>query len=513
MSASAVADEYDGYDTAMLQDEIGLDREMTARSFREYVELAWPLVEPSQPFVGGWHIDAMCDVLEACKRQEILRLIMNVPPGVGKSMIGSVLFPTWVWTDWAGAKLITASHGEDLAKSFALRSRGLMESLWWRSRWGHQMTPKKAVWSATDYRNMQGGMRYSVGASTGVVGQHGHIQIGDDPHKPQDIVGVAALSKGNLEKSKTWWSESMATRVVDRATAVRILIMQRLHELDLCGIELEAGGYHHLCLPMEYVPKFCSLPTPAEPDNRPCPIKKCKATHDVKADPRTELSELLDPVRSPRNAVNAQKRELGARGTAGQMEQSPSPAEGLIFKRSQIRHYRRAELPRRFGKMVQSWDMTFKEAGSSFVVGQVWGQLHADCYLLAQVRDRWGLTGTIEQVKLLTLRFPKAHKKLVEAKANGHAVVDSLRKKISGLVLVEPDGGKEARANAVEPDFDSGNVWLPHPDEEPWIEEYVEELLAFPAGKHDDQVDTTTQALHYLRRGNLNRLRAAMANA
>lgn len=375
------------------------------------------------------------------------------------------------------------------------------------------MTPNKSVWSATDYRNKQGGMRYSCGASTGVVGQHGHIQIADDPHKPQEIVGVAALSKGNLEKSRVWWSEAMATRVVDRATAVRIIIMQRLHENDLCGLELEAGGYHHLSLPMEYVPKFNSLPSADDDGARACPVKKCKATHNLKADPRTKPDELLDAVRSPRHAVDAQKRELGARGTAGQLEQSPSPAEGAIFKRSQIRHYRRAELPRRFGKVIQSWDMTFKEAGSSFVVGQVWGQLHADCYLLAQVRDRWGMSGTVEQVKLLTLRFPKAHKKLVEAKANGPAVVDTLKHKISGLTLVEPDGGKEARANAIEPIFDSGNVWLPHPDEEPWIEEYIEELLAFPAAKNDDQVDTTTQALHHLRRGNLNRLRAAMANA
>ena len=326
-------------------------------------------------------------------------------------------------------------------------------------------------------------------------------------------MGVAALSKGNLEKSRVWWSEAMATRVVDRATAVRIIIMQRLHENDLCGLELEAGGYHHLSLPMEYVPKFNSLPSADDDGARACPVKKCKATHNLKADPRTKPDELLDAVRSPRHAVDAQKRELGARGTAGQLEQSPSPAEGAIFKRSQIRHYRRAELPRRFGKVIQSWDMTFKEAGSSFVVGQVWGQLHADCYLLAQVRDRWGMSGTVEQVKLLTLRFPKAHKKLVEAKANGPAVVDTLKHKISGLTLVEPDGGKEARANAIEPIFDSGNVWLPHPDEEPWIEEYIEELLAFPAAKNDDQVDTTTQALHHLRRGNLNRLRAAMANA
>ncbi len=507
---SAAAPEFDH---GMLEDEIGLDRELTARSLREYIELAWPHVEPSQDFRPNWHIDAICDVLEACKAQEIHRLVINVPPGVGKSLVASVLFPTWLWTDWPGAKIIGASYGEPLAKSFALRSRGLMESLWWRSRWGHQMAPNKSMWAATDYRNKQGGMRLAVGASTGVVGQHAHVQIADDPHKPQDVTGAASLSKGNLEKSQAWWSESMATRVVDRASAVRIIIMQRLHEMDIAGKALEEGGYHHLCLPMEYEPKFNSMPSPDQPKAQPCPIRKCKATHNLKADPRTESGELLDPVRSPKRAVDAQKAELGSRGTASQHGQMPAPAEGAIFKRSQIRHYRRAELPAKFSRMIQSWDMTFKEAGTSFVVGQVWGQHRADCYLLAQVRDKWGLTGTCEQVRALTVLYPKAHKKLVEAKANGHAVVDTLKSKITGLVLVEPDGGKEARANAVEPMFDSGNVWLPHPDEAPWIEDYIEELLGFPAMANDDQVDTTSQALHYLRRNGLNRMRAAMEKA
>ena len=188
----------------------------------------------------------------------------------------------------------------------------------------------------------------------------------------------------------------------------------------------------------------------------------------------------------------------------------------MIFKQSQVRFYRaqgdNPTLPKRFGRVLQSWDMTFKEAGSSFVVGQVWGQVRADCFLLDQVRDRWGMSDTCKQVRALTLKWPKAHVKLVEAKANGPAVVDMLKSEISGFRLLEPEGGKEARANAVEPMWDSGNVWLPHPEEEPWVAEFIERLLGFPAVAYDDEVDTMSQALNFLRRGNLNRLRAAMAN-
>ncbi len=510
---AAVGLDLDAMETAQMVDDISLDRELTARSLREYIEMAWPHVEPSQPFRANWHVDAMCDVLEACKRQEILRLVINVPPGVGKSLISTVLFPTWLWSDWPGAKLITASYGADLAEGFAIRSRGLMESPWWKGRWGHQMTPNKSMWSKSDYRNKQGGMRLSVGASTGVVGQHGHIQIADDPHKPQDVTGVAALSKANLEKTKTWWNESMATRVVDRSTAVRIIIMQRLHESDIAGLALAEGGYHHLCLPMEYVPKFSSFPSAEEPDAQSCPIKNCKAIHDLDADPRTEPGELLDPLRSDRAAVETQKRDLGsARAIASQLAQSPAPAEGLIFKRSQIRYYRRAEMPK-MQRQLQSWDMTFKETKKgSFVVGQAWGQVRADFYLLDQVRQRMGMSDTCKAVKAFTVKWPKAYKKLVEAKANGEAVVDMLRKEIPGFKLINPEGGKESRAHAVEHLFEGGNVYLPHPEEAPWVIGYEEELLAFPFAAYDDQVDTTTQALTNMRRGSHARLAAAMQN-
>ena len=510
--------------------DVDVDREIAARSFREYVELAWPHVEPSVPFQPNFHVDAICDHLTAVKSGEIDRLVINVPPGESKSLLSSVMFPSWLWTDWPGAKVISASYGEDIAKRDSLRTRNLLESQWWRMRWGHQMTPNRSQWAAAHFRNKEGGLRLAVGVAGSVTGEHANVQIVDDPLKPLEVTGKMHVSKEALSKCDTWWDQTMPTRLVDKAVArvaARVIIMQRLHEGDLAGRMLLDHGYVHLCLPMEYEPKyapgsFARYPELVGTDEAPrdCPIKACVAQHRehlavddegnaALVDPRTAKGELLDPVRKPAAAVATLRRELGSRGAAAQLDQTPSPAEGAIFKRHQIRYYRRAELPT-LNKQIQSWDMTFKEAGSSFVVGQVWGQAGADNYLLDQVRDKWGFSGTVAAVKALTIKWPKAREKLVEAKANGNAVVDHLKSEISGFVLVEPEGGKEARANAVEPQFESGNVWLPHKDDCPWVVEYVEELLGFPAVINDDQVDTTTQALVRLYNNALQRLRAAM---
>jgi predicted phage terminase large subunit-like protein len=515
--------------------DVDIDREIAARSLRQYVEIAWPHVEPAVPFAPNFHVDAICDHLEAVKRAEIDRLVMNVPPGVGKSLLACVFFPSWCWTDWPGAKFITASYGEDIAKRDSLRSRNLVESQWWRERWGHQMTPNRSQWAAANYRNRQGGFRLAVGVAGGVTGEHGNVQLVDDPLKPLEVTGKLAVSKAALEKCDTWWDQTMPTRLVDAAVArvaARLIIMQRLHEADLAGRMLKDRGYVHLCLPMEYEPKYAPGSFGRFPElvgtedaPRPCVIDGCKAEHRIHlnepdedgepllVDPRTEPGELLVPDLKPRDAVERTKRELGSRGAAAQLEQRPTPAEGSIFKRSGIRHYRRAELPK-LQRLIQSWDMNFKKTESgSFVVGQVWGQAGADCYLIYQFRDRVGFSATKAAVKATTVMYPKAHKKFVEAKANGDAVVDDLRNDISGFEMVEPEGGKEARANAVEDLWAGGNVWLPHTDEAPWVLEFIEEVTAFPGAATDDQVDCMTQALVKLRRNNLDRLRRAMGNA
>ena len=138
--------------------------------------------------------------------------------------------------------------------------------------------------------------------------------------------------------------------------------------------------------------------------------------------------------------------------------------------------------------------MAFKGTDSSdFVVGQVWQQVGAQAFLLDQVRGRWDFAETCEQVRALSAKWPQAAAKLVEDKANGPAVISALGRAIPGLVAVNPQGGKESRANAVTPLIEAGNVWLP--TGAPWVSDLIEECAGFPNAAHDDQVDTLTQAL------------------
>ena len=215
-------------------------------------------------------------------------------------------------------------------------------------------------------------------------------------------------------------------------------------------------------------------------------------------DPRAEGDELLWPERFPEETVKELETDLGP-FAAAQLQQDPVPATGGIFQADWFeRHWLPHELPK-FSTLIQSWDMRFKDASSSgdWVVGQVWGMSRGMFYLLDQVRGRWGFVATCDQVKALTVKWPRAHTKLVEAKANGDAVIDVLQKDIPGFEAIEPEGGKEARAWGISGYYRSGNVLLPPVGTE-YLPGFLSEHLRFPKGTHDDQVDAATQALLWL---------------
>ncbi|MDR1039250.1 MAG: phage terminase large subunit, partial [Deltaproteobacteria bacterium] len=173
------------------------------------------------------------------------------------------------------------------------------------------------------------------------------------------------------------------------------------------------------------------------------------------------------------------------------------PDEGAVFRRDWFRRWRPGELPLRFDRTVMSWDMTFKDtAGADFVVGQVWGMKGAQSFLLDQVRKRMGFVDTCQAFRELAARWPEAREKLVEDTANGPAVIDTLKKKVPGIIPVKPEGSKRARAHAVTAYLEAGNVFFPA--EASWVGDMEHELLSFPSGAHDDQVDALTQALRRL---------------
>ena len=215
-------------------------------------------------------------------------------------------------------------------------------------------------------------------------------------------------------------------------------------------------------------------------------------------------------------ALNALKATLGSYRYAGQFQQRPAPADGGMLKRHWWRYWQprganlppvlvklpdgrselrsAVELPSHLDHLIQSWDMAFKDTpNSDFVVGQIQAAQEADRYLLDQIRDRLDLPGTLLAVRRLSGQWPNAHLKLVEDKANGPAVIQSLRHEIGGLVEVNPEGGKISRVAAASPQLESGNWYLPHPLLKPWVDAFIAECAAFPAGANDDQVDAWSQ--------------------
>jgi predicted phage terminase large subunit-like protein len=158
------------------------------------------------------------------------------------------------------------------------------------------------------------------------------------------------------------------------------------------------------------------------------------------------------------------------------------------------------ELPEKFDDMIQSWDCAFKDLQtSSFVVGQVMSKLGTNRYLVDQVRDRMDMPSTVQAIRAMTAKYPNCGAKLVEDKANGTAVIQSLQSEITGLIGVNPQGGKMSRAAAVSPEVQAGNWFLPHPGLFLWVQDFIEECASFPTGAHDDQVDAWTQGANYLR--------------
>ena len=353
------------------------------------------------------------------------------------------------------------------------------------------------------FENDRTGYRIATSVGGSGTGEGGNRIVVDDPHNATE-----AQSDTQRESALTWWDETMSTRLNDPKKDSKVIVMQRLHERDLSGHVLEQGGYEHLNLPAEYEPKTY--------------ISAIGWT-----DPRTQAGELLWPERFGESELAVLKRALGSYAAAGQLQQRPSPAEGGMLKRfwwkywkpkgvevppvtvrlanGSLENIEAVELPTP-DEQIQSWDMSFKDEKAAKsgdpdpVVGQVWYRTGADMFLVDQVRDRMDFPKTCQAVETMSVKWPGTTAKLVEDKANGSAVIATLKSKIVGLIPVEPDGGKIARTNAVAPTVEAGNVYLPHPLLVPWVNGFIEECAAFPNGAHDDQVDSASQAINRLAR-------------
>lgn len=455
-------------------------------SLRKFVQQAWPIVEPARRFMSNWHIDAICEHLEACSRGQIQRLLVSMPPRHMKSLTVSVFFPAWEWTMRPWLRYLFASYAAELAERDSVKCRSIFRSKWWKERWG----PRWHLVKDEEHKleNNHHGVRLATGVGGGATDEGGDRLVVDDAHKIEQ-----AESDTERNSVLSWWDGTMASRGDEPAETVRIVFGQRTHQNDLLGHLLEQGGWEHLDIPEEYDP-----PRSVQVGGRATGEKL--QTILGWSDPRTQPGELLWPERvGP--AVVAQLKKMGAYRYAALYQQRPAPPGGGIYKRDWFRFYDGPpeEKVKDCDTVLQSWDMAFKDVESgSRVCGLVIGQKGSRAYLLDRACDHMDFIRTCSVFVQLSLKWPEALLKLVEAKANGPAVISALSQKVPGIVGVEVKGSKEARAQASSPACEAGNIFLPRPEYAPWIDDFVEELANFPKGKWNDNVDAFTQALDRL---------------
>jgi len=430
----------------------------------------------------GWVHRELCieldKFLQAVAERRSPRLMITMPPRHGKSEIASRMFPAYALGRFPDLSFIAASYSADLASRMNRDVQRIIDSDAYRFLFpGTALSGKniRAVASGAWMRNSdifevvnRRGVYRSAGVGGGVTGMGADIAIIDDPIKDR----ASADSPTIRENIWDWYTSTLYTRLAPGGGVV--IINTRWHTDDLSGrlLSAEAAGEGDQW-------RVVNFPAIAE--------------HD---EPHRKAGEALHPERYPLDQLHKIKVAIGTRDWEALYQQHPTPDGGTIFRQEWIRYWEPKDIPQRFDVLLMSWDMTFKESDTSdYVVGQVWGKHGARFFLLDQVRGRWGFTETVDQVRRLTDKWPAATRKYIEDKANGPAVIDTLKNRIGGIIPVEPDGSKTARAYAVTPLFEAGNVFLPSPGMYPWVRELTSELLQFPSAAHDDQVDALTQAL------------------
>ena len=481
-----------------------LEKVACEESLVEFIKAAWHVVEPGQPYIHNWHIDAIADHLEAMDEGVEIdgnifnRFLANVPPGLTKSLVITVFFPAWVWgpRKKAWKRFLCAAHAQDLSIRDSMRCRRLVSSEWYQHRWGEQVTLSGDQNAKTKFENTSGGFRQAVAAGS-ITGARGDYVLIDDPNSVEGAASDAMRASTN-----EWFLEAVPTRLNNPISSCIIVIMQRLHEEDVSGTIISKGlGYEHLMLPMEF-----------EPDRR------C-VTGIGFVDPREEEGELLFPERFPREVVDRDKNSLGSYASAGQFQQRPEPRGGGIIKRgwwllwdkdTALQHgcdwiEPQGKYPT-FEYIITVLDTAYTEKEendpSACTTWGIWRDRHGRnrVMLIHAWSDRLELNALVEKAAKTCTKW-KSDRLLIEAKASGLSVAQEIRRLHSRedwtIQTIDPGRlDKVARAYQVTPMFERGMVYAP---ERAFADSVISQCSTFPKGAHDDYVDTTTMALSWFR--------------
>jgi len=433
-------------------------------------------LNPQTSLMLAPHLEVIATKLEACRHGKIRRLIINLPPRSLKSHCASIAFPAWLLGHNPAAHIICASYGQDLADKFARDSRRIMTTSWYRALFPTQLAERQAV---HDFTTTRQGTRMATSVGGVLTGRGADLIIIDDPLKPDE-----ALSESRRKAVNEWYDHTLLSRLNDKAQGCIIIIMQRLHQDDLVGHVREQEEWEVL-----------SFPAIAEADE----------THLIES-PLSRRSferrvgDILHPERESATTLARIRETITEYTFAAQYQQNPTPLGGAMVKTAWLRYYEPGGRPERFRRVLQSWDTANKATElSDYSVCTTWERVGNEFYLVDVFRQRLNYPDLKRKVKALADQH-RPHTILIEDKASGTQLIQDL--KAEGLYAIkayEPPQGtdKIMRLHAQTAIFENGRVLLPR--HAPWLADYITELTSFPGARHDDQVDSTTQALDHLR--------------
>jgi len=481
-----------------LQNPLAIQREMNNRSLYAFLRWAWPEIS-NAPFIDNWHIPFLCHELELVgirvgeKQTKAYDLLINVPPGSTKTILCSIVFPVWCWTRWYWMRFITASYSATLALESAEYSRDLIKSQRFRTLYpeldiksdkdtksNYRIIRKyPSSRSEFDFKEWQGGNRYTTSVGGTLTGFHGDILIWDDALNPQQ-----ALSDKELEIANHWIDQTLSTRKTNKDVSTTIGIMQRLHQNDPTGhlLEKQKTNLRHICLPGEILHFRDYIQPPELVENY--------------------IDNLFDPNRMSWNALNELETDLGQYGYAGQIGQAPAPPGGGMFHVDCFQMISEIFEEKQYVRSVRYWDKAGTVGAGAYTVGVKISKMRNGFFLIDDVkRGQWG-TSMREQIIKQTAEADGRNCWVVveqEPGSGGKESAEGTIRNLAGFLVDKdkPTGDKAFRADPFSVQVNNGNVMVRIAT---WNKTFLDEFRLFPYSTYKDQVDSTSGGFNFLTR-------------
>lgn len=451
------------------------DREVIDAVYRShfgaFVCRAYEALNPGQRLVENWHIEAVCySFQQMVLGKSRKRLVLNLPPRSLKSFIVSVCLPAWLLGRNAGARIICASYSQDLADKFSRDCRALIETPFYKRVFPRtRLNPKKNT--EGEFETTRRGYRLATSVGGTLTGRGGDVLIIDDPIKANDANSQVALTG-----AADWFRNTALSRLDDPTQSLIVVTMQRLHVDDLSGILIEQG-WPSLAIPAIATEPADYIVDRGETYHRP-------------------VGQLLQPNRDSAEAMEELRQQVGSRIFAAQFQQNPTPPDGNMIKAAWLGRYDGCPSAGKFRRTILSCDPAGKaDARNDYTAIVVCGVEGKTVHILHATRGHWTVMQMKEQIIYLTAQW-KADLVIVEDTSSGMGLLQLLREQpLLNVIGRRPTVDKETRMCRHQGRFEALRIRLPK--EAAWLADFESELLAFPNGRYDDQVDALLQLLDW----------------